>query len=264
MSTDQDNAIQTTTKSPAPLLEALFQVGAHVGHSKSRHHPKMDRFVFAVRNNIEVFDLEQTALLLEQSEGFCADLGKEGRLVLWVGTKPAARGHIERVAQNLEAPYVSERWLGGLLTNFKELSKRLEYWKRLEAEAKNDELEKYVKKEKLIKLNELRKLTRVFSGLRTLKSLPDAIVIIDPKDEHTAFEEAKKKNIPIVAVLNSDCDPLGIRYPIPANDNSASVIKFIVERLAAAYRKGRDERAASIALDSAERTTTVAEVPQTV
>ena len=234
-------------------IEALFQAGAHVGHSKSRHHPKMERFVFAVRNNIEVFDLEQTASLLETAEGFLEDLGREGRLVLWVGTKPAARRHIERVAQSLEAPYVSERWLGGLLTNFKELSRRLEYWKRLEAEAKSGELDKYVKKEKLMKLNELRKLTRAFGGLRAFTSLPDSIIIIDPYDEHTAFTEAKKKNIPIVAVLNSDCDPDGVRYTIPANDNSSAVIKFIVERLASAYRKGREERTARLAQAPAEQ-----------
>ena len=245
------------------FLEALFEAGAHIGYSKSRRHPKMERFVFAVRNNVEIFDLQQTASLLEAAETFLAALGKEGRTVLWVGTKPAARGHIERVAKDLVAPYVSERWLGGLLTNFKELSKRLEYWKKLEGEAESGELEKYVKKEKLMKLNELRKMTRTFGGLRALKSIPDALVIVDPKDEHTAFGEAKKKNLPIVAILNSDCNPDGVRYPISANDGSTAAIKLIIERLAAAYRKGREERAAQLALDSAERATVTAETAQT-
>ena len=245
------------------FLETLFEAGAHVGHSKSRRHPQMERFVFGVRNNIEIFDLQQTAFLLEAAEQFLVSLGQEGRVVLWVGTKPAARGHIERVAQDLGASYVSGRWLGGLLTNFKEIAKRLEYWKRLESEAESGELEKYVKKEKLMKIGELRKMTRIFSGLRALKSVPDAIVIVDPRNEKTALREAKKKNIPIVALLNSDCDPDGIRYPIPMNDGSTAAIKIILERLGTAYRNGQNERAARLALDSAEQATAATEIPST-
>lgn len=241
---DQNLAEKTIV---SPILEALFDRGAHVGHSKSRRHPKMSPFIYTTRNNVEIFDLQHTASMLKSAEDFFERLGKENKLILWVGTKPAARAHIERVAQNLAAPYVSKRWLGGLLTNFKELSKRLEYWKQLEADSQSGELEKYVKKERTVKLTELRKMGKIFGGLRPLQALPDAVVVVDPKEEHTAFEEAKKKNFPIVALLNSDCNPEGVSYPIPGNDGSSATIAFVLDRLASAYEKGKRESAANAA-----------------
>lgn len=223
----------------APAISALFEAGAHMGHSKSRRHPKMAPFIFGTRNNIEIFDLEQTETRIQKAEEFLRELGKNAKLVLWVGSKPAARKHVERVAAGLGMPMVVERWLGGLLTNFKVLEGRLRYWQALETEVAHGGLEKYVKKERLLKLVELRKLTRMFGGLRPLTRIPDAIVVVDPAEEFTASKEAFSKHVPLIALLNSDCNPEGILYPIPANDDATKTIELIVERLGKAYQEGK-------------------------
>lgn len=223
-------------------VETLFAAGAHIGYTKSRRHPKMAEFVFGTRNNIEVFDLAKTAARLKEAEEFLKTLGKEGGGVLWVGTKPPARAHIESAGQKTKSPYVAERWIGGTLTNFKILDGRLAHLAKLEAEEKSGEFEKYSKKERMMKMMEIRKLARMFGGLRPLKSLPLALVIVDPGHEKTALAEAQKKHIPVVALLNVDCDPRGINYPIPLNDNSSSTINLVLGRLASAYEAGAREQ----------------------
>ncbi|MBI2020954.1 30S ribosomal protein S2 [Candidatus Giovannonibacteria bacterium] len=226
-------------------IEVLFKAGAHIGYGKERRHPKMKPFIFGVRNNIEIFDLEKTLAKLKESEEFVKSLGAGGKIVLFVGTKPASSSQIESVGKRLGMPYVSERWLGGTITNFKVIESRLIYLDGLEREANSGELEKYVKKERLDKMAEIRKLSRMLGGIRSLKRLPDAIFIVDPMEEKTAFSEARRKNLPIVALLNTDCNPEGISHPIPANDNSAAVVSIVLERIAAAYEKGKNEKAAA-------------------
>lgn len=223
------------------LIAELFEAGAHIGRSKSRRHPKMSCYVFGTRSNIEIFNLQATEAKLGEAEVFLKQLGKENKLVLWVGTKPAARMYIKEVAMRLGHPYIVERWLGGILTNFKVLEARLKYWQQLEREAAEGLLEKYVKKERLLKLNELRKLARMFGGLRALTTIPDAIVIIDPGEELTAQREAIKKKVPVVGLLNTDCNPTEILYPIPLNDDAAKVIQLVTERLGSAYEAGKQE-----------------------
>ena len=222
----------------------LFDAGAHVGYSKTRRHPKMREFIFGTRNNIEVFDLGKTLTNLKTAEEFLKSLGKESKAVLWVGSKPPASRFIREAAKKTGMPYVAERWLGGTLTNFKIFEGRLAHLAKLEAEEKSGEFEKYSKKEKLLKLIEIRKLGRMFEGLKNVKSLPQALVIVDPGEEKTALSEARRKNIPVVALLNVDCDPQNIKYAIPANDNSSAVISLILNRLAAAYEAGLAEKQA--------------------
>ncbi len=234
--------ITAAPKAVNPNIEALFQAGAYLGYSKSRQHPKMKEFVFGVRNNIQIFDLERTEEKMKEAELFLHKLGMEGKTVLFVGTKPSAKEYIAEAAKSILMPYVTERWLGGTLTNLKIIEARLKYLETLEYEAEHGELDRYVKKEKMQKLVELRKLLRMFSGIRGLKSLPAAIFIVDPREEKTAVSEARRKKIPIISILNSDCDPRGIAYPIPANDNASSVIKLILERLAVAYKNGTKEK----------------------
>ena len=222
----------------------LFNAGAHVGYSKTRRHPKMKEFIFGTRNNIEIFDLGKTLAGLKMAEEFLKSLAKEGKAVLWVGSKPPASRFIREAAKKTGMPYVAERWLGGTLTNFKVFEGRLAHLAKLETEEKLGEFEKYSKKEKLLKMAEIRKLGRMFEGLKNVKSLPQALVIVDPGEEKTALSEARRKNIPVVAVLNVDCDPQNIKYAIPANDNSSAVISLILDRLAAAYEAGLVEKQA--------------------
>lgn len=219
-------------------IEALFKAGVHIGYSKSRRHPKMQEYIFRTRNNIEIFNLEQTLVKLNEAEEFIKSLGRGGKLVLWVGTKPQAALHIKEIGQRLNLPYVSRRWLGGTLTNFKVISGRIKYWDGLENEKEKGEFEKYTKKEKVRKEAEIKKLDFGFGGLKNFRNLPDALVIIDPKEENTAAREALKKEIPAVALLNVDCDPTGISYPIPGNDNSTSAVAAVLRRLADAYETG--------------------------
>lgn len=220
------------------VISTLFEAGAHVGYSKARRHPKMRKFIFGTRNNIEIFDLERTIESLAKAESFLEEVGKNGGLVLWVGSKPSATSAIQTAAKQFNAPYVIKRWLGGTLTNFKNIQDRLVYWENLEREVNSSEIEKYVKKERVHKAVELRKLSNKFGGLKTLQSLPATIVIVDPEEEKTARMEAHQINIPIVGILNNDCNPENITYPIPANDNSAEAVSYIVQRLAAAYEAG--------------------------
>jgi len=223
-------------------IEALFGAGAHIGYSKSRRHPKMLKFIFCTRNNVEIFNLQKTDDKIKEAEAFLCELGKNGKIVLWVGTKPSAKVHIKSVGERLNLPYVSGRWLGGTLTNFKVIESRLLYLEKLEKEVQSGELGKYVKKERTTKMAELERLNKMFEGLRILKSMPDAIVIVDSKEEIIALSEARKKNIEIVALLNNDCNPDNIRYPIPTNDSSSGVISLILNRLATAYGSGKKEQ----------------------
>lgn len=227
---------------PTPAVEALFAAGTHIGYSKARQNPRMKEFIFGVRNNVEIFDLALTDEKLAEAEEFLKSLGREGKQVLWVGSKPSAKMHIEQAAQALGMPYVSLRWLGGTLTNMKIFEQRLSHWDRLEKELESGGFDKYVKKERLLKMVELRKLSRMFGGLKSMKSLPAALVVVDPAEEKTAVSEARRKKIPIIALLNSDCNPEGILHPIPGNDNVSSSIALILERLKDAYTSGRSEK----------------------
>ena len=231
----------TTNTIPDALVTSLFDLGAHRGHSKTTRHPKMSQYIFANRNNFEISDLTIPAKELEKAVAFMKELGVAKKSVLWVGGKPAARKAIEEAGVRLGLPYVTERWLGGLLTNYKILGARLSYWLDLERDVAEGGLEKYVKKERVVKLQELRKLTRMFQGLRNFKGLPDAMVIIDTREEYTATQEAIKKRIPVVGLLSSDCDPALIAHPIPCNDDTVRVIEFVVRKLADAYEEGKNQ-----------------------
>ena len=223
-------------------INELFSAGAHIGYSKSRRHPKMKGFIYGLRNNIEIIDLETSQKKIEETELFLKGLGKEGKVVLFVGTKPNAKIFIQETAQGLNMPYVTERWLGGTLTNFKIIGGRIGYLERLEMEEKSGGFEKYTKKEKMLKNFEIEKLRKMMGGIRTLKGMPSAMVIVAPKGEITAVAEARKKGIPIIALMNIDFNPDGIAYPIPLNDNSGQAISMVLSRLSKAYREGTKEK----------------------
>lgn len=227
---------------PETFVKELFEAGAYIGYSRSRRHPKMSDFIFGIRNNIEIIDLESSEKKIIEAEIFLMNLGKEKKTLMIVGTKPNIKEQIKEMAISLNMPYVAERWLGGTLTNFKVLSGRIAFLLKLEEEEKTGGFEKYIKKEKLMKKMKLEKLKNMFEGLRNLKSLPDSIIIVDPRSEKTALSEAKKKNIPVIALLNVDCDPTGIQYPIPINHNSQKAVSLILGRLKKTYEEGLREK----------------------
>jgi small subunit ribosomal protein S2 len=187
---------------------------------------------------MEVFDLAKINVLLEEARAFLKKLGEEKKSVLWVGTKPSVRELLQSTAKKLGASYVSRRWIGGTLTNSKILGGRLKYFDDLKRRYQSGDLGKYTKKEQLQIMREIKSLEEKFSGIENLKSDLAAIVIVDPKEEKTAFHEAKKTKLPVVAILSSDNDLSGVRYPIPANDSSPSSVGYILKRLSDAYEEG--------------------------
>lgn len=224
------------------FLNELFEAGGHVGYSRMRRHPKMRDFIFGMRNNIEIIDLEASEKQIVKAADFLKKLGKEGKILLIVGTKPNVKNCVKEMGIELNMPYVIGRWLGGTLTNFKVLSGRIAFLRNLEEEEKTGGFEKYAKKEKTIKKIKLEKLRSMFEGLRNLKFVPDALIIVDPRKEKTALLEAKKKNVPVIVLLNVDSNPENMQHPIPVNHNSQKAVSLILERLKKAYEEGVKEK----------------------
>ncbi|MEK7135382.1 MAG: 30S ribosomal protein S2 [Patescibacteria group bacterium] len=229
----------TTNKENKNLVEALFGVGAHFGFVKARRHPSAKPFIFGAKNKIEIFDLEKTSLELEKAAAFVEAKGKEGAMGLFVGGKSEAREGVIASGRGLEMPFVSGRWIGGTLTNFPEIKKRIARLEELTTQREKGELAKYTKKERLLIDREIDKLHLYFSGLSTLKALPKFLVVIDPKKEHIAVSEAKKMKIPVVALAGSDSNLFTVDYAIPGNDASRQAISFVLAELVKAYKTGK-------------------------
>jgi len=222
------------------VVDALFSAGAHFGFVKSRRHPSAKPFIFGSKNNIEIFDLEKTSKELERAASFVEEKGKEGALILWVGGKSEAREAITKAGKALDMPYVSGRWIGGTLSNFSEIKKRIVRLEELTEQRAKGELGKYTKKERLLFDREIEKLTIYFGGLARLKSLPKLLVVVDPKKEYIAVAEARKMHIPVVALAGSDSNLYELDYAIPGNDSSRHSIYFIIMELVTAYKKGKE------------------------
>jgi len=221
-------------------FDALFSVGAHFGFVKSRRHPSAKPFIFGSKNNIEIFNLEKTSKELEKALAFVEGKGKEGVMGLWVGGKSEAREAIMKAGRELEMPYVAGRWIGGTLSNFSEIKKRIIRLEDLTLQKEKGELSKYTKKERLLFDREIEKLSIYFGGLSRLKALPKFLVIIDPKKEYIAVAEARKIGIPVVALAGSDTNLYELNYAIPGNDSSRQSIAFILKELVTAYKKGKE------------------------
>lgn len=220
------------------IIEDMFKAGVSYGYSKSRRHPSVSSYVFTTKNGVDIINIEKTYGLLEKSVDFVSKLVSTGKTILFVGTKPEARGQITEVALSLNMPYVAERWVGGTLTNFPEIKKRVAKLLELREKKNNGEFDKYTKKEQLLINKEMEDMTKNFQGLTGTTKIPDAIFVIDPKKESIAVTEAKKMNLPIIAVSNTDCNIKSIEYPIVANDASVSSIEFFLSKIKEAYTKG--------------------------
>ena len=231
----------TETKQTAndPVMNALFKVGAHYGYAKTRRHPSTAHYILGMKNRVEIIDLEKTKILLETAKAFVNTLGAEGKTLLFVGGKPESEDAVRKSATEIGMPFVAGRWVGGMLTNFAQIRSRVDTLLDLKAKRERGELAKYTKKEQLLISRDIERLEKLFAGLVSLKALPAALFIVDPKEEKTAASEAKRLNIPVVALASSDCDVSEIAHPVIANDSSMASIKYFVTEIAKAYQDGK-------------------------
>lgn len=222
-------------------LEELLEAGCHFGHQSRRWHPKMAPYIWGERNGVHIIDLEKTQSHLLAACEKVKQLTREGKFVLFVGTKRQASAVIEEEAQKAQMPYVAKRWLGGTLTNWKQVKKSIERLADLETKRASGELEKYTKREQGQFDKEIARLNTFVGGLRLLKDLPAALFIIDIKREDAVVREAKKMGIPVFAIVDTNCDPTGISSVIPANDDAIWSIRLIVSKISEAIREGRNQ-----------------------
>jgi small subunit ribosomal protein S2 len=221
-------------------MRQLLEAGVHFGHQTRRWNPKMRPFIFTERNGIHIVDLRQTLERIEQSAAFIKDTTASGGTVLFIGTKKQAQAAIKDAADNAGMPYVNHRWLGGMLTNFQTIHKRVLYMLELERMDSSGEMDALPKKERLRLRRELVKLQTVLGGVRTLHRQPDAVFVIDVKTEHIAVTEAARLKIPIVAIVDTNCDPDDIDMVIPGNDDAIRSSQLLSEIMSTAAKNGRE------------------------
>lgn len=231
--TEEDTKLGAETGADFGILREMMQAGVMYGHKKSKTNPKFKSYIHTARNGIEIIDLPQTLSALERAVEFLKNQLKENKKILLVALQPAAREAMQNLAKEFNLSYVSERWVGGLLTNFKVLSQRIEYFKKVQADWEKGEFEKYTKKERAVINRDIGRMRKIFAGLEDLTRLPDVLFIIDTslKGHTTAIREARRMKIPIVGIIDSDDDPELIDYPIPANDHAKVSIEWVIGRI---------------------------------
>ncbi|MBM3257708.1 MAG: 30S ribosomal protein S2 [Candidatus Nealsonbacteria bacterium] len=212
-------------------VEEMTQAGVHFGHKASKVHPKIKPYLFGARNTVHVFDLEKTAEKLKEALNFIQQLVFEEKILLLVGTKVQMKEIVKETAKECSLPFVSERWLGGTFTNFETIKKRIDYFKDLEEKKVSGELEKYTKKERSMIDKELRDLETKVGGIKELTKIPNAVLVLDMQKDSLAIKEAKRKGVAVIAVVDTNCDPTLVDYPIPANDDAISSIKYILDKV---------------------------------
>lgn len=220
-------------------MKQLLESGVHFGHQKRRWDPRMKPYIFTERNNIYIIDLQQTVKLIDDAYNFVRDLVSDDGAILFVGTKKQAQESISSEAEKCGMPYINYRWLGGTLTNFNTINQRVKYLFQLEEMEKNGQFSLLPKKEVINLKREQEKLERLLSGIKNMGKLPDALFIIDPKRERNAVTEATKLSIPIVAVVDTNCNPEEIDYIIPGNDDAIRSIKLLTSVIADAVLEGK-------------------------
>lgn len=223
----------------ATTVKQLLEAGAHFGHQTGHWNPRMKKHIYTQRNGIHIIDLEQTAGMLDKACEFVRNLISDGDSILFVGTKRQAQEAIEEEAKKCGMYYVNQRWLGGMLTNFVTIQGRIDYLVRMEDRKDRGELDYLTKKEKMKTEKEIAKLNRLMGGFKEMIKLPGALFIVDPTKEKIAIAEARKMNIPIVAMVDTDCNPINIDYPIPSNDDAIKAIRLVCSRIADAIIEGK-------------------------
>lgn len=219
-------------------IQTLLDAGCHFGHQTMRWNPKMKPYIFGKRSDIHILDLKQTLLALDETYTFVKELAAKGKTILFVGTKKQAQDPISEAANRCAMPYVNARWLGGFLTNFETIRKRVNFMESLEAEEEDGRMELYTKKEQILKKKTLVKLQTNLNGIRNMEKTPDAIFIIDTNREEIAVKEAIRLNIPILGTIDTNCDPDRLTIGIPANDDSIGSVKLLCDLVADAVLAG--------------------------
>ncbi len=212
-------------------IEEMAKAGVNFGHSVSRLHPKMKSYVSGIKSNVHIIDLEKSAKEFEMALKFISNLVLEGKTILFVGTKIQMKEFVKNAAEECKMPYVIERWLGGTFTNFDTISKRVQHFKDLEDKKERGFFEKYTKKERIKIDKELESLKTKFEGIRNMAKLPEAVLILDLKKDLTCVREAKRKGIKIVGLVDTNIDPSLVDYPIFANDDAISSVKYILDKI---------------------------------
>ena len=236
-------------------MKQLLEAGVHFGHQTRRWNPKMAEYIFAERNGIYIIDLQKTVKYLETAYNFVRDLSMEGKSILFVGTKKQAQDSVKEEAIRCEMPFVNARWLGGMMTNFTTIKLRIRRLNQLRKMEEDGTFELLPKKE-VIKLKlEIEKLEKFLGGIQDMKELPGALFIVDPRKERIAVAEAKKLGIPIVAIVDTNCDPDEIDYVIPGNDDAIRAVKLIASAMASAVIEGRQGEQGSAAIEETEEAT---------
>lgn len=223
-------------------MEEMLNAGVHFGHRTSGWHPKMEPYIFTSRNGIHIIDLNSSQEKLKIALEFLQKIASEGKVILFVGTKNQVKKPLRETAKELGMPHVSEKWIGGLLTNFPIVKKSIKKYNDLVQERDAGKLDKYTKKEKLKFEKEIEKMDIKFGGVSELKKMPDVLFVWDIKKEKIAIEEAAKKNIPVVAVCDTNVNPELVNYPIPANDDATKTIKLIMNLVKDTIKKTQDNK----------------------
>ncbi len=222
-----------------PELLDMIQAGMHFGHRSTRWHPKIKPYLFGERQGIHVINLEITQQKIAEALDFIKQLSAQGKTVLFVGTKRQAKDIIIREANRCGMPYITERWIGGLVTNFDEIGKRLEHYRKSAADRENGGWDKYTKKERVVLEDEFQKKHLIFEGLVTLKRMPDAMYLVDIRTEKTAITETLVKKIPTIAITDTNVNPELVTFPIPSNDDAVRAIELVTKLIADAVIEGR-------------------------
>ena len=233
-------------------MKQLLEAGVHFGHQTRRWNPKMAEYIFTERNGIYIIDLQKTVKKVEEAYNFMKDIAAEGGEVLFVGTKKQAQDSIREEAQRVGQYYVSVRWPGGMLTNFQTIRKSINRLNQLEKMAEDGTFDLLPKKEVLKLRHEMEILEKNYGGIKEMKKAPAALFVVDPKKEHIAIAEAKKLGIPVVAIVDTNCDPDEVDYPIPGNDDAIRAVKLIAETMANAILEGKQGEQLTDAEEAAE------------
>jgi small subunit ribosomal protein S2 len=229
-----------STHTTTNLIERLFSAGAHFGFKKSRRHPTVTSYLFTSKDGNDIFDLEQSAALIENAAAILNEVGKNGKTVIFVGTKDEVAKVVKDNAVKAAMPYVTNRWIGGMLTNFSEIKKRIMRLESLMNERESGELDrKYTKKERVLINREIDKLTFNFEGIKTITKTPDIMVVVDPRHDSIAVQEANDMRVPVIAVMSSDCNATPITHPVFVNDALQASVSVVLGELVTAYLEGK-------------------------
>ena len=222
-------------------IDEMAKAGLHFGHKTSKVHPKMEPYLYGVRNGIHIIDLEKSKEKLSQALEFVKNLISENKILLVIGTKIQSRELVKNFVKDCNLPYINERWLGGTFTNFEVIKKRIDYFKDLEKKKTEGQLEKYTKKERAEIEKELKDLEIKFGGIKNLEKLPDAIFVLDMEKDSLAVKEARMKGVKVIGISDTNCDPTLADFPIPASDDAVSSIKYILEKFKEVILKAKQK-----------------------